>query len=101
MPGTMFSRSAAVALVALASMAAYAAPAQAQQADASGEVRRVDTAKGRVAIKHGPIGDLQLPAMTLVYRVDPVLLEGIVVGDSVKFTATRQNGEYVIIKLSR
>lgn len=101
MPGTMFSRTGAPALAALAVVAVYAAPAQAQQADASGEVRRVDVAKGTIAIKHGPIQALQLPAMTLVYRVDPALLEGIGVGDTVKFTATRQNGEYVLTKLSR
>ncbi len=101
MPGTMFSRSRAPALAALAAVAVCAAPVQAQQADASGEVRRVDMAKGTIAIKHGPIRELQLPAMTLVYRTEPALLQGIAVGDTVKFTATRQNGEYVITKLSK
>ena len=101
MPGTMFSRSGAAALAALAAVAVVAVPAQAQEAQASGEVRRVDAAQGRIAIKHGAISALDLPAMTLVYRIDPALLAGIQVGDTVKFTATRQDGKYVVTKLSK
>ncbi|MER1966785.1 copper-binding protein [Castellaniella sp. GW247-6E4] len=94
----MFARAGAVALAAIA---AYAAPVHAQEAQASGEVRRVDAAEGKIAIKHGAIGDLDLPAMTLVYRVDPALLAGVQVGDTVKFTAMRRDGKYVITKLSK
>ncbi len=98
MPGTMFSRLGAAALAALA---VYAVPAHAQEAESSGEVRRVDAAQGKIAIKHGAIGELDLPAMTLVYQADPGLLAGIQVGDKVKFTATRRDGKYVVTKLSK
>lgn len=78
----------------------YSASAMAQEANASGEVRRVDAAAGKVTIKHGAISDLDLPAMTLVYRIDPVLLKNIKPGDKVKFTARREEGRYVITQIS-
>ncbi len=79
----------------------YSVAAQAQQASASGEVRRVDAAAGKITIKHGAISDLQLPAMTLVYRADPALLAAIKPGDKVKFTAKREGGQYVITEISK
>jgi len=78
---------------------AAGAPASAPSASATGEVRRVDAAGGRVTIKHGEIPGLELPAMTLVYRADPALLAGIKPGQSVRFTATRQAGGYVITQI--
>lgn len=72
----------------------------AASATASGEVRRVDAAAGKVTIKHGKISALDLPAMTLVYQADPALLAGIKPGDQVRFTATRQGGRYVVTEIS-
>ena len=80
----------AMAVVSLATPLAFAL-----QADASGEVRRVDPAAGKVTIKHDAIKELDLPAMTLVYEADPALLAKIKAGDKVRFTATRQGGMYV------
>ena len=69
-------------------------------ATASGEVRRVDAAAGKVAIKHDAISALELPAMTLVYQATPALLANIKPGDKVRFTATRQGGKYVVTEIS-
>ena len=66
---------------------------------ASGEVRRVDAAGGKVTIKHGEIPALELPAMTLVYRAEPALLVGIKPGQKVRFTATRQANRYVVTQI--
>ncbi len=85
----------------LALTACYSVGAIAQDASASGEVRRVDAAAGKITIKHGAISDLQLPAMTLVYRIDPALLKGIKPGDQVKFTARREAGQYVVTAISK
>lgn len=85
----------------LAITAFYSVAAVAQQASASGEVRRIDAQAGKVTIKHGNIADLELPAMTLVYKVDPALLAGIEAGDKVKFTAQRENDQYVVTKISK
>lgn len=88
---------ASVPLLALAP-ALWAAPSSAVR----GEVRRVDAASGRITIKHGPIPELELPAMTLVYRVqDPALLAQVKPGDTVTFTADRVDDQYVIISLKR
>jgi len=73
----------------------------AQQASASGEVRRVDAAGGKVTLIHGAIPDLQLPAMTLVYQAPPALLQGLQPGDKVSFSARRQDNNYVITAISK
>ncbi|CAB3666686.1 MULTISPECIES: copper-binding protein [Achromobacter] len=85
----------AMAVVTLATPLAFA-----QQADASGEVRRVDPAAGKVTIKHDEIKALDLPAMTLVYDADPALLAKIKAGDKVRFTATRKDGKYVVTAIT-
>jgi len=85
----------------LAATAAYVVVAQAQEASASGEVRRVDAAAGKITLKHGAIDALQLPAMTLVYKIDPALLAGINPGDKVKFTAQRTDGDYIVTKIEK
>jgi len=79
----------------------YAVNAVAQEGSASGEVRRVDAAAGKITIKHGEISTLQLPAMTLVYHAEPALLADIKPGDKVKFTARREGGQYVVIAISK
>lgn len=79
----------------------YAVTAQAQQASASGEVRRVDATAGKVTIKQGAIADLQLPAMTLVYQIDPALLKDIRPGDKVSFTAKREAGKYIVTQIKK
>ncbi len=94
-------RHVAAACLAVGAATAIISPAVAQQGSATGEVRRIDAEAGKITIKHGSIGALQLPAMTLVYLVQVELLEGIQPGDKVKFTAERLNDQYVIVKLSK
>jgi Cu(I)/Ag(I) efflux system protein CusF len=51
-------------------------------------VTRVDKAQGRVTLRHGEIRHLDMPPMTMVYRVaDGKLLDGLAVGDRVRFAA--------------
>jgi len=88
-------------LAGLVLTSAYAVAAQAQQASASGEVRRVDAAAGKITIKHGAISDLDLPAMTLVYHADPALLKDIKPGDKINFTARREAGNYVVTEIRK
>jgi len=39
-----------------------------------GEVRKVDKGASKVTIKHGPLQNLDMPAMTMVFRVrDPAM----------------------------
>ncbi|AEP35994.1 putative exported protein [Taylorella asinigenitalis 14/45] len=66
-----------------------------------GEVRRIDTAKSTIAIKHGEIADLGLPAVTLVYDIPANLLSGIKPGDKVSFTAKHENKKYIITEIKK
>lgn len=90
-----------LAVAALTAVACHVAPAVAQEGSGSGEIRRIDAQAGKITIKHGPIAALDLPAITLVYRIDPALLAGLQPGDRVKFTARRIDGQYVIVEISR
>ncbi|NLY25952.1 MAG: copper-binding protein [Alcaligenaceae bacterium] len=92
-------RAAAAAVVVVASIQSVAA--YAQEANAAGEVRRIDAQAGKVTITQGEIPALQLPAMSLVYRIDPALLKDLKPGDKVRFTARRENGQYVIIRIAK
>lgn len=58
-----------------------------------GEIRKVDKEQGKVTIKHGPIANLDMPGMTMVFKVsDPKALEKLKAGDTVKFSAEKVNG---------
>jgi Cu/Ag efflux protein CusF len=88
----------------MAGMAAIgtALPVRAKDtATATGEVRRIDVGQGLVALRHGEIKDMGLPAATLVYHIAPALLRDIKPGDKVRFTATRQDGAYVVTAISK
>jgi len=62
-----------------------------------GEVRKVDKEQGKVTLKHGPLTHLDMPAMTMVFKVaDPKMLDTIKEGDKVKFTADRVNGAITV-----
>lgn len=76
----------------------HPAPSAAAEAPQSqGEVRRIDLAQGKVTLRHGPLVNLDMPAMTMVFVVpDKKLLEGLKEGDKVRFTAAKDNGAYVV-----
>lgn len=75
-----------------------AAPPAAESAVMSeGMVRKVDAANGKITLKHGPIVNLDMPAMTMVFRVQsPDLLNSVKVGDAVKFHAELVGGVYTV-----
>jgi Cu/Ag efflux protein CusF len=64
------------------------------------EVRKVDTAAGKVTLKHGEIKNLGMPPMTMVFQArDPVLLAKVKAGDKVRFTADKVNGTYTVMSI--
>jgi len=68
----------------------------------SGTVEKVDTAQGKITIDHGPIKNLDMEAMTMVFRAqDPALLKGLKAGDKVQFTADRVNGQISITSIKK
>ncbi|MGT2433837.1 copper-binding protein [Cupriavidus basilensis] len=65
-----------------------------------GEIRKVDAAAGKLTIRHGPIANLDMGAMTMIFRVqDPALLGQVKEGDRVKFIVARANGVLTITTL--
>ena len=67
---------------------------------ADGEIRKVDKDAGKLTIKHGPIPSMDMPPMTMVYRVkEPAMLGQVKAGDKVKFDAVKEGGQYVVTKL--
>lgn len=74
----------------------------AQGASTPGEVTKVDKAGGRITLKHSEIKSLDMPAMTMAYRVrDAKLLDSVVVGDRVRFVAERVDGQYTVTSISK
>ncbi|MBJ6128320.1 copper-binding protein [Microvirga splendida] len=68
----------------------------------SGTVEKVDTAQGKITIDHGPIKNLDMDAMTMVFRAqDPALLKGVKAGDKVQFTADRVNGQISVTSIKK
>lgn len=65
-----------------------------------GEVRKIDKDAGKITLKHGPIANLGMPPMTMVFKVkDPALLGKVAVGDKVRFAAEEQAGAYTVTAL--
>ncbi|ACL72289.1 conserved hypothetical protein [Thioalkalivibrio sulfidiphilus HL-EbGr7] len=64
------------------------------------EVRRVNTRANTVSLRHGPIPNLDMPAMTMTFKVsDPAQLEGLKPGDKVNVTIDRVDGEYTLMSM--
>jgi Cu/Ag efflux protein CusF len=65
-----------------------------------GEVRRVDKTTSRLTLRHGALDNLDMPAMTMVFRVrDPAWLGKLNVGDKVRFVAERVDGNLTVTAL--
>ncbi|KQW36855.1 copper-binding protein [Rhizobacter sp. Root404] len=72
-------------------------PATAAAPQSDGEVRKLDKDQGKVTLRHGPLVNLEMPAMTMVFKAaDPKLLDGLKEGDKVKFTAEKVNGAFTV-----
>jgi Cu(I)/Ag(I) efflux system periplasmic protein CusF len=64
------------------------------------EVRKVDKNAGKITLRHGPIPNLDMPTMTMVFRVnDTAMLDQVRAGDKVRFTADKVGGQYTIMTL--
>lgn len=92
----------AVAATAVAQQSQPAATAQtAGAAYAEGEVRKVDKSAGKITLKHGEIKTLDMPPMTMVFSVkDASVLDGVKVGDKVRFRAANQDGKFTVTEIA-
>ena len=74
--------------------------AQAGAIMTDGEVRKVDRDSRKITLKHGAIGYLDMPPMTMVFKAsEPALLERVKPGDKVRFRAEQSNGTLVVTSI--
>jgi len=65
-----------------------------------GEIRKVDKSAKKITIKHGPLANLDMPPMTMVFQVtDPAMLDQVKAGDKVKFQAEKIGTAYTVTRI--
>ncbi len=91
----------ATALAAAESVASQPVASPGASSDMSeGEVRKIDKDLGKLTIKHGPIKNLDMPSMTMVFGVkDKALLDKVKAGDKVQFKAMADNGKLFVTEI--
>ena len=67
---------------------------------ADGTVKKVNADAGKVTISHGPLTSLDMPAMTMVFRVsDPAMLDQMKPGNRIRFVVERLGGTLTVTAL--
>jgi Cu/Ag efflux protein CusF len=88
-------------LFALAGLAGSLLVGTAQAQSSEAEVRKIDRAQGKITLRHGEIKNLEMPPMTMVFRVaDAKLLDGLAEGAKVRFDAEKLNGQYTVVRIA-
>lgn len=68
----------------------------------NGKVTKVDESAGKITIAHDVIPNLQMEAMTMVFKAgDPAMLKEVKAGDAIKFMADKVNGELTVIEIDK
>ena len=63
----------------------------------TGVVQKVDREARKVTLRHGPIPNLEMPEMTMVFQVaDPGMLDRLEISATVRFKADRINGQLTL-----
>ena len=82
--------------------AAPAQPAAQNLPVVAGTVEKVDVVAGKITLDHAAIPNLNMDAMTMVFRTaDPAMLKTVKKGDRVRFTADRVNGQITVTKIQK
>jgi Cu(I)/Ag(I) efflux system periplasmic protein CusF len=85
-----------------AALVLFSTPAYAESTPVLGSVTKIDQKQGKITLKHGPIKNLDMESMTMVFVVaDANMLQAVKVGDKVKFEADRVNGRITVTKLEK
>lgn len=67
----------------------------------AGEVKKINLDQNKITLKHEPITNLDMKAMTMVFTVaDPAMLGTVKVGDKVTFEADRVKGKLTVVTIS-
>ena len=67
----------------------------------AGTVKKIDAANNRIMLAHGPIENLSMPPMTMMFKVkDAAMLKKVKDGDKVLFRVEEDSkGDYVIVSI--
>lgn len=90
--GTLF------AALALTVSATFALPAFAAEFT-KGVVKKIDTKAKKVTIDHEDLKNLDMPAMTMVFRADDAVLAKLKEGAAIEFVADRVNGKLTVTEV--
>ena len=64
------------------------------------EVKKLDVTTGRITLRHDDIPNLEMPGMTMVFRLaDPKLAAGVKAGDTVRVAIEKVKGQLTVIRL--
>lgn len=64
-----------------------------------GVVKKIDKAAGNVTVSHGPLTNLDMPAMTMVFRVkDAAWLDQMQAGGKIRFVADNVKNTLTIVR---
>lgn len=67
---------------------------------AEGTVKKIDAPSQRVMLAHGPIANVGMGPMTMMFKVkDPAMLKKLKDGDKVRFRVEEIGGEYTIVRI--
>lgn len=92
----IFSLTAALMLV------TGAAIAEGDHLMSNGTVTKIDTKWNKITIDHGPLENLDMPAMKMAFELaDAGMLEGLSEGIQISFLAERVNGKLTVTELQK
>lgn len=87
----------------------FAASAQAGDTQASGHtetamslgtITKIDSMWNKLTIDHGPLENLEMEAMTMVFEVaDPAMINGLSEGQQITFVADRVRGKLTVTRI--
>jgi Cu/Ag efflux protein CusF len=85
-----------------ASIAAAAPATSADTAWSQGQVVRWDPRTRKITLKHGPITSLEMPPMTMVFKVEDSVSDtsALQPGATVRFVAAQIKGAYVVTQVA-
>jgi len=89
-------------LVALLAAASLFSPLSVQAAAelSEGVVKKIDAPTQRLMLAHGPIANLGMPPMTMMFKVkDAAMLKQVKEGDKVRFRVEQIAGDYIVIHI--
>jgi Cu(I)/Ag(I) efflux system periplasmic protein CusF len=91
------SHAAAAPPAATATATAAASASKNTATMSSAEVRKVDKDNKKITLKHGEIKNLDMPPMTMVFKVkDAAMLDKVQAGDKVMFTVEKIDGAFTV-----